>query len=157
MSNEPEDLLQLAKSGSEAARGPLLERYRPYLSLLSRLQIGSRLRGKVDPADLVQETFLNAHRDFEQFRGRSEGEFLHWLRRILAANLARTLRTYLGTRSRDVRLERDLVVELDKSSLVLDRGLMADGSSPSQAASRREQAVVLADALGRLPENYREV
>jgi RNA polymerase sigma-70 factor (ECF subfamily) len=46
---------------------------------------------------------------------------------------------------------------LDKSSLVLDRGLMADGSSPSQAASRREQAVVLADALARLPENYREV
>src|SRR2546427_206956 len=35
--------------------------------------------------------------------------------------------------------------------------LEAQGSSPSQRVARREQAVVLADMLGRLPEDYREV
>jgi RNA polymerase sigma-70 factor (ECF subfamily) len=50
-----------------------------------------------------------------------------------------------------------LAVDLDQSSRVLDRGLVAAQSTPSQQASRREQAVLLADALGRLPQDYREV
>src|SRR5579872_3649775 len=66
---EIEQLLTLARSGSDSARGQLLEQYRNYLSLLARLQIGRRLQGKVDPADMVQETFLEAHRQFTRFRG----------------------------------------------------------------------------------------
>src|SRR5205823_14609068 len=56
-----------------------------------------------------------------------------------------------------VRLERELVDELNQSSRFLDQGLVAQQSSPSKQAARREQAVLLADALGRLPEDYREV
>ena len=67
------------------------------------------------------------------------------------------IRHYVGAKRRDVRLERELGVELDESSRVLDQGLVAPHSSPSQQAARREQAVLLADALGRLPEDYREV
>lgn len=155
--DESEALLRLAKTGNDSARGPLFERYRHYLHLLAQLHIGPHLRSKVDAADVVQETYLNAHRDFARFAGRSRGEFVQWLRRILAANLARTMRTFLGTRARDARLERDLVVELDKSSVILDRGLVARDSSPSHKAVRHEQALVLADALARLPENYRHV
>ena len=79
------------------------------------------------------------------------------LQQILAANLARTMRTYLGTRCRDARLERELVLELDKSSRVLDRGLVASDSSPGHKAARREQAVLLANALARLSRSYRDV
>jgi RNA polymerase sigma-70 factor (ECF subfamily) len=154
---DPEELLQRARAGDNAALGALLELYRNYLTLLARLQIGRRLQGKVDDADLVQETFLNAHRDFADFRGTTEGEFMAWLRQILAANLAQLVRRYLGTQRRDVRLERDLAGELDKSSAALGHGLPAPHSSPSQRAARREQAVLLADALGRLPGDYREV
>jgi RNA polymerase sigma-70 factor, ECF subfamily len=154
---DPEQLLHLARNGSTAALGRLLERYRNYLALLARLQIGKRLQGKLDPSDLVQETFLEAHRDFAQFRGGSEAEFVNWLRQILAMNLANLVRHYYGTQRRDVRLERELAVDLDQSSRVLDRGLVAAGSTPSQQAARREQAVLLADALGRLPQDYREV
>jgi len=103
---------------------------------------------------------LKAHRDFASFRGHSEGEFVNWLRRILAASLARLVRQYLGTKRRDLRLERELAVELDQSSRLLDAGLEAPRkslSSPSQQAVRREEAVRLADALGQLPEHYREV
>ena len=154
---DPEQLLHLARSGSSPALGRLLELYRNYLALLARLQIGKRLQGKLDPSDLVQETFLEAHRDFVQFRGSSEAEFVNWLRQILARNLANLVRHYYGTGRRDVRLERELAVDLDQSSRVLDRGLMAAQSTPSQQAAHREQAVLLADALGRLPQDYREV
>jgi RNA polymerase sigma-70 factor (ECF subfamily) len=65
--------------------------YENYLLLLARLQIGRRLQSKVDAADLVQETFLEAHRHFTQFRGRTEEELVGWLRQILAANLAKGL------------------------------------------------------------------
>jgi RNA polymerase sigma-70 factor (ECF subfamily) len=155
--SDPERFLHLAQAGDAAALGQLLECYRNYLALLARVQLGRRLQSKVDAADLVQDTFLKAHRDFGQFRGHTEAEWVSWLRQILAANLAHLVRRYYGTQRRDVRLERALVVELDHSSQVLAQGLAAPHSSPSHQAARREQAVLLADALGRLPESYREV
>jgi len=154
---DPERLMQLARTGDNTALGLLLELYRGYLGLLARVQIGRRLQGKVDAADLVQETFLEAHRHFDRFRGRGEGEFVSWLRQILAARLAKLVRRYLGTQSRDVRLERALAAELDESSRVLDQGLIAASSSPSHRANRREQALLLANGLELLPEAYREV
>lgn len=150
-------MLAGARAGDGQALGQLLERYRNYLTLLARVQIGRRLRGKVEDADLIQDTFLEAHRHFGAFRGTSEGELVSWLRQILAANLANLLRHYYGTRRRDVRLERELAAELDRSSQALDRALVAPSDSPSQQADRREQAVLLADALNSLPEAYREV
>jgi RNA polymerase sigma-70 factor (ECF subfamily) len=154
---DPEQLLALARGGSAHALGQLLELYRDYLTLLARLQIHRRLQRKVDAADLVQETFLQAHGHFAGFRGTTEAELVSWLRQILAATLANLVRHYCGTQCRDVRLERDLAAELDESSRALDRGLMAKYSSPSQRAARREQAVLLANALARLPADYREV
>jgi RNA polymerase sigma-70 factor (ECF subfamily) len=71
--------------------------------------------------------------------------------------MADLLRRYLGTQGRDVRLEREIENAFDQSSVLLDRGLVAPQSSPSQQAVRREQGVVLADALDRLPDDYREV
>jgi RNA polymerase sigma-70 factor (ECF subfamily) len=152
-----ENLLALAQVGSSAALGQLLDSYRPYLTLLARLQVRRRLQSKVDPADLVQETFLEAHEHFARFRGQGEAELAAWLRQILAGLLANAVRHYFGTQRRDIRLERQLARELDQSSRVLDRALQARHSSPSQRAARREQAVLLADALDRLPEHYREV
>ncbi len=153
---DPVDLLRRARSEGDAARGELLEHYRNYLMVLARVQIGRRLQGKVDAADLVQDTFLEAHRHFALFRGTTEAEFVSWLRQILAGNLANLLRRYLGTQGRDVRLEQELAHELDRSSRFLDGGLLAQ-STPSHQAARREQAVLLADALERLPSDYREV
>ncbi len=156
-SHDPERLLSLARAGDGDALGGLLELYRGYLALLARLQIGRHLQGKVDAADVVQETFLEAHKDFGQFQGHCEAELVAWLRRILATNLANVARHYLGTQRRDVRLERQLHDAMEQSSRVLDRALVAKVSSPSQQAARREQAVLLADALEQLPDDHREV
>jgi RNA polymerase sigma-70 factor (ECF subfamily) len=156
MTADPEQLLRDARAGDAATLGRLLEMYRRYLALLARVQIGQRLQGKVDASDVVQDTFLEAHKNFATFRGGSEGEFLRWLRQILAANMADLLRRYLGTQGRDIRLEREIENAFDQSSVLLDRGLVAPQSSPSQQAVRREQAVLLADALAQLPDDYRE-
>ena len=68
---DPEQLLGLARAGTGPALGQLLELYSSYLALLARMQIGRRLQGKVDAADLVQDTFLEAHRHFPEFRVRA--------------------------------------------------------------------------------------
>jgi RNA polymerase sigma-70 factor (ECF subfamily) len=155
---DPAALLARARRSDKGdARGQLLESYRSYLTLLARVQVGRRVQRKVDPADLVQETFLEAHRQFANFRGTSEGELLAWLRRILAGQIAQMLRRFLGTRGRDIKLEQDLAVQLDESSQAMNGDLAASGSTPSQQVSRREQAVLLAETLDRLPPDYREV
>lgn len=157
MTAELEQMLNDARAGDAAVVGRLLELYRRYLSLLARVQIGKRLQGKVDASDIVQDTFLEAHKNFARFRGTSEAELVSWLRQILAANLADMLRRYIGTQGRDVRLEREIEADFDQSTVLLDRGLVARGSSPSHQAARREQAVLLADALAELPDDYRDV
>jgi RNA polymerase sigma-70 factor (ECF subfamily) len=151
------ELLRRARAGDPSARGRLLEAYRGYLMLLARVQLGRDLRGKVDASDLVQEAFLEAHRDFAQFQGQTEAELLSWLRRVLATGLADELRRYRGTRRRDIRLERELAAELERSSQALERSLVAPGSSPSARAERREDARRLAEAMERLPADYRDV
>jgi len=157
MAPDAATLLDRVKGGETGALGALLQMYRNYLELLARIEIGRRLQTKVDAADLVQETFLEVHRNFALFRGRDEAEFLGWLRGILAARIALMVRHYIGTQGRDVRRERDLEVDFDASSRALDRGLVALQSSPSQQMARDELRVMFADALARLPEEYREV
>jgi RNA polymerase sigma-70 factor (ECF subfamily) len=154
--DDPIELLNQARAGSPEAMGRLLHQYHSYLSILARLQIGRRLQSKLDSSDLVQETFVQAHRFFDKFRGASEAELMGWLREILASRLAKTVRRY-RTHGRDIRLERNMAAELDKSSHAMDRALVAPHSSPSQRAARREQAVLLANALDQLPNDYREV
>jgi RNA polymerase sigma-70 factor (ECF subfamily) len=152
--DEREGLMARARAGDDGALGQLLELYRAYLTLLARVQIGRRLQVKADCADVVQETFLEAARQFASFRGQTEPELVAWLRQILAGCLAHLVRRYYGTQARDVRLERALEQELDQSSRAIN--LVAVQSTPSQGAVRREQAVLLADALAGLPDDYRE-
>jgi RNA polymerase sigma-70 factor (ECF subfamily) len=134
--------------------GEKLERFREYLRLLARLQIRTRLRAKIDVSDLVQDTFVDALKDWDQFQGQSEEELAGWLRKILAHNLADAARA-LGRAKRDVELERSLEAALDSSSCRLGEFLAADQSSPSQRAARHEDVLRLAQALARLPDDQR--
>lgn len=154
--SHPEPLIWRARSGDKAAFAQLVEMYHNYLLLFSRLQMDSRIQGKANPSDLVQETFLQAHQCFDQFRGTTEGELLRWLRRILVSRLAKLIRRFYGTRRRDLCLERTLNRDLDRSSRAAE-SLAAPGSSPSERATRREQSVVVCNALQSLPTDYRDV
>jgi RNA polymerase sigma-70 factor (ECF subfamily) len=135
--------------------GPLvLERYRPYLLLLARVRLDSRLRSKLDASDIVQQTLLEAHRDRAQLRGEADAQAA-WLRQILARNLANAVRD-LGRGKRDVDRERPLQAALDESASRLEGWLAAEQSSPSEQAERHERAVRVAEALERLPVGQRE-
>lgn len=153
------ELIRRCQAGESGAREQLFARYRHYLYVLAQAQLGRRLRIKCAPSDLVQQTLLEAHRDFADFQGRHEGELLAWLRRILAHNLFNEARHY-GARQRDA--EREVSLDqvragVDDSSAALERCLAANGPSPSEAALRHEAAIRLADALARLPEDYQTV
>jgi RNA polymerase sigma-70 factor, ECF subfamily len=148
----PIALLAQARAGDHGALGEVLEAYREYLRLLARARVGQDLRVRLDPSDLVQETLLEAHRDFRQFLGGSEAELAVWLRRILVRNLADQLK-YHQSQKRDVGREQSLEALIEQAH----EALAAPLSTPSRQASRREQAVVMANALARLPGDYREV
>ena len=132
-----------------------LERFRDYLRLLAGLQVGARLRVKMDPSDLVQQALLKAHQARAQFRGHSSGEMSAWLRQILARTLADATRDLARDR-RDIARERSLEATLDESSTRLQAWLVASGLAPGEQADRNEQLLQLADALGTLPEPQRQ-
>jgi RNA polymerase sigma-70 factor (ECF subfamily) len=132
--------------------GRPLEHFREYLRLLARLQVDPRLRARLDPSDLVQETLLKAHKNQDQFRGRSDAECAAWLRAILANELADALRRF--DRQRGDR-HRSLERGLEQSSACLEALLASDRSAPESPALRQERLLELAEALAKLPEDQR--
>jgi RNA polymerase sigma-70 factor (ECF subfamily) len=136
------------------SHGAALNRYRQYLILLARVQLDPRNARRVDPSDLVQQTLLEAHKDWDRFQGRAQGERIAWLRKILANNLADALRG-LRRAKRDQGRERSLEEALADSSARLE-DLHDLGASPSQQADRHERAVRLANAMAELPDAQRD-
>jgi RNA polymerase sigma-70 factor (ECF subfamily) len=152
----PEVLLIQARAGDKSARGMLLELYRNYLRLMARALISQPLRVRLDASDLVQETFLKAHREFAQFLGSTEPELIAWLRQIQVRSLADQLKRHRA-KGRDYRREEPMEVVLDRSSLAIQARLATPLSSASASTSRREQVVLLANAVEKLSADYREV
>src|SRR5687768_9753305 len=126
-------LLALAQRNGGDALGQLLELYRNYLKILAASQIDPRLRARVSASDVVQETFLQAHRAFDQFRGESAPEFLGWLRQLLVSRIAHLFEKHVYAAKRDVR--REVSLELIKNSVArssqrLERVLADKSPSP---------------------------
>jgi RNA polymerase sigma-70 factor (ECF subfamily) len=134
-----------------------LVRYEPWLKLLAGMEIESRFQGKFSASDAVQQTLMEAWRDWDQFRGREEAQRRAWLRQILAHQLAHLARHYIGTQKRDLGREVSIDASLNQSSMRLERFEVADQTSPSQLAANREQSLQLAQVLEQLPADYRQV
>jgi RNA polymerase sigma-70 factor (ECF subfamily) len=148
--------IRLAREGQPDALSELLEVYRNYVRLLASTSLGRELRAKTDPSDLVQETFLKAHRNFHQFRGTTEQEWIAWIRQILVRTLA-NLRRSFAVPGRSVAREQQLERDVDRSSVRLRNLALAPGPSPGTEAQRRELEVLVADALAVLEPEDREV
>jgi RNA polymerase sigma-70 factor, ECF subfamily len=143
-------LLPAARGGSREARGEALEACRRYLLWVARRQIDADLVPKGGASDLVQETLLEAHRDFDRFAGGSEAELLAWLRRLLLNNISNFVRQYRGTAKRG--LDREV-------PLTGGRGRQAPDQqeSPEDQLERREQVEALFRLIKRLPMEHRQV
>ena len=111
------ELLEQARNGDPTPLGTLLELYRNYLTILATAEFNRKLSRRLNPSDLVQEAMLAAHRDFAQFRGDSEGEFLAWLRQILIHCLHRAIEVHFKAKKRDMRCE----VSIEQVNAALDR------------------------------------
>lgn len=156
----PVELLSEARRSGSVGLGQLLQLYGNYLKLLASTQIDEKLRARFSPSDVVQDTFFEAHRDFGQFRGQSEAEFLAWLRQILVNNLARIVEKNVLAAKRDVRREvsiQEIGASLGRSTARLEAVLADQEGSPSSNAHRHERAIILADILAELPADYRQV
>jgi RNA polymerase sigma-70 factor (ECF subfamily) len=138
-------LLQDARAGSSEALGLLFESCRPYLLLVARQELRAALRPKLDAADLVQETFIEAQRDFAHFRGGTEQQLLGWLRGILRHNLTditRRFRACCRCLSQEVRLLGPRVVQ---------------GRTVCELLIAQELRRAIDNALHRLPPTYQQV
>lgn len=118
----------------DAEAGRVLEPFRKYLRVLARAPLDARLRGKLDPSDVVQQTFLRACVGFDQLRLREPGVVAAWLRKILARTLADAVRD-LERAKRDVGREQSLEAAVDHSASGLEAWLAADQSSPVNGPS----------------------
>jgi RNA polymerase sigma-70 factor (ECF subfamily) len=147
--------LLAARSGSPEALGQVLEACRGYLLLVAQRELAADLQAKGGASDLVQETFLDAYRDFGQFRGTSEAELLGWLRQLLRHNLADFTRRYRATAKRQAAAEVPL--ESPNSAPDLANDLAGSSVTPSGRAMAAEQAQAVRRALERLPDDYRRV
>lgn len=154
MPDAERDLLA-ARAGSPAALGAALESCRGYLLGIAEGELDRALRAKGGASDLVQETFLEAQRDFAGFRGASHAELRAWLRRLLLNNVANFARHYRGTGKR--RLDREVGLPGGNSSLAPGTGMPADTPTPSVRVMADEQERELNAAMARLPEDYRQI
>lgn len=147
-------LLATAREGSEEALGCLLQGFRQYLLLVANAELDSALKVKFAASDLVQETLLEAQRDFACFAGRSEEEFLAWLRKILVHNLRDAGRHYCESARRAISRE----VPLPRGDVAARQGApLANLQTPSWLAMRRESVDRLIEALEKLPDDSRQV
>lgn len=151
------ELLEEALQGNREAAGRLLEHFRPYLYVIASRQLDDRVRGRLDANDIVQTTFLEAHRDFGQFQGKEINSFLAWLRNILRHNVESAHQRHLTAQKRSAKLETSGAAGDGGSDRVpLVDVLPSESSSPSQRAMRDEAAVALAECLLKLPETQAE-
>lgn len=154
-SSDVERWLPATRAGSSEALGQMLEACRAYLLLIAGRELDAQVRAKGGASDLIQETLLEAFRDFASFHGGTEQELLAWLRRLLHNNLSNFTRRYLGTAKRGAAAEVPL--DTDDSANPAGLKLIGSDSPPSSYTRAKEQAEAVQKALEPLPPEYRQV
>jgi RNA polymerase sigma-70 factor (ECF subfamily) len=136
--------------------GDIVDQARPWLLARARLLLDHRLRGKVDPSDVVQEALVKAVQGLDHLRGTTEAERRAWLHRILQNTLADLLRQFLLSRKRNVGLEQSLDDAVRHSSERLQMWLADGAAGPDAAAVEQERLLWLAEQLSLLPAEQRQ-
>jgi RNA polymerase sigma-70 factor (ECF subfamily) len=125
------------------------------LHRLAERQLDERIAVRVDASDVIQQTFLEAHRSFPQFAGRDAQDLAAWVQAILDHKVAAAIRDHTLLQKRNVRRERSMD-EPRTGEGPLKQELDAGFSTPSQKVMRGEEAERLTQALAALPHDQRE-
>lgn len=146
------DLIRRARQGDEDALGQLLDGHRAWLKLLAQRAVNGNLEARIDSSDVVQQTCLSAFKNFPNFDGDDEAQFLAWMRKIHDRNIQDTLRRHVRAQKRAIGKEQSFDDSRQPRLAAGDPSV----SSPSQRAMRDEQSVQLAAALAKLPNDQQE-
>ena len=150
-STETGELLTRLGQGDRAALERLMELHRNYLRKLVDMRMEQALRRRVDPSDVVQETFAVVSQRIESFLKNRPASFRIWLRSTAMEKLIDLRRRHLA-KKRSIGREIHLS---DASSLDLARGLL--GNRPSQILQRKELADQVREIIMRLGDTDREI
>jgi RNA polymerase sigma-70 factor (ECF subfamily) len=148
-SRETDRLLQRAAEGDREIWGALLTRHEARLRRVIAFRLDPRLRGRIDPSDVMQEVYVAAARSLPDYLREPGLPFFLWLRGIAGNKLLELHRRHLGTPMRDARREVSLhhAALPETSSAALAAHLLGEGTGPSEAALRAEARARLQEAL----------
>ncbi len=154
----PESACADAKRSDERLAA-LFGQHREQLRRMVALRMDRRLRGRIDPSDVLQDAYLEASARYEDYEQKPSMAPLVWLRFITAQRLLILHRHHLGVRARDAAREISLyhgaLPEATSESLAAQ--LLGRFSTPSQVAVRAEMQVRLQEALNGMEPMDREV
>jgi RNA polymerase sigma-70 factor (ECF subfamily) len=156
---EPSELLRRAGEGDLQALGEVFCRYRSRLRRMVRLRLDRRLLGRLDPSDVLQDTYLEFARSLADYLRNPEVPVFVWLRFLTGRKLQALHRHHLGTHMRDagreVALHHGALPQASSESLAAQ--LLGRLTTPSQAAVRAELQVRVQEALDSMDAIDREV
>jgi RNA polymerase sigma-70 factor, ECF subfamily len=157
--SETARLVQQAVAGDQHAWTLLMNCHRDRLRCLVAVRLDRRLRGRVDPSDVIQEASLVAAKQLPAYAANPQMPFYLWLRWLTGQRLVDQHRRHLGARAREANREISLFHGAfpEASSADLAAVLLGQLTSPSQAAVRIEQTIKLQEALNTLEPIDREV
>jgi RNA polymerase sigma-70 factor (ECF subfamily) len=153
-SSETVRLLKLARTGDSAAFGLLFTRHRRKLRGFVDNRLDDRLRSRMDPSDIVQETQIEAFRRFNDFYDRRPMPFHIWLRKTAYDRLLNLNRDHVRTQRRSLDRERRLP---DHSSELIASSVHANRPTPSETVAQKEYCERVSRIVAQLPEAEREV
>jgi RNA polymerase sigma-70 factor (ECF subfamily) len=162
MSDNPTDdqmLLERARAGDCGALAELFHQHRGRLERMVHVRLDRRLRGRLDPDDVLQEAYLEVARRFKDYAAGPPMPFFLWLRLVTGQKIVDLHRHHLGTKMRDAALE----VSLHRgdfpraSSVSLAELLLGRVTTASQAAIRAETQHRIQAALDAMDAIDREV
>jgi RNA polymerase sigma-70 factor (ECF subfamily) len=148
--------LLAARAGDREALGAILKNYERVLLHAARERLPHDLQSKGGASDLIQDTFLDAQRDFPRFAGTTEADLLAWLRCLLRHNFANFVRDYRRRERRSVSREEPLRTDPLRVSAP-ERDFVSKAPGPRSDAIRRESSERCRRALARLPDIHREL
>ena len=156
---EDDELLRLAAAGDGESWQALVGRSRERLRRMVAFRLDPRLRGRVDPSDVLQEAYLVAWRDLGSYLDRPEIPFFLWLRGIAGNKLRELHRHHLGTQRRDPRREVSIPggAPSETTTTALADQLLGDLTRASEEAARRELKHRLHEAIDAMNPLDREV
>src|SRR5436309_3046118 len=106
--HDSDELLRRAGGGDVRALAEVLDRNRDRLKQMVRLRLDPRLRGRLDPSDVIQEAYLDAARRLPEYVRDPAVPFFLWLRKLTAQRLVDLHRQHLGARMRAATREVSL-------------------------------------------------